>query len=216
MKSRTRRVLLAILILAVLLIAWWRRGRGIHRRPIPCPSWFTSGLENPYVEALAGSALLLDRLKLQPGMRILDVGSGPGRLSIPAAERVGSEGQVLALDIQPAMLNKLKERADAKNLRNIETVLGGIGEGLLEKNAFDRALLVTVLGEISDRKAALDEIYSALKPGGILSITELIPDPHYQSRSKVRSLAESTGFRLQSKYGGWLAFTMNFVKPAQE
>jgi ubiquinone/menaquinone biosynthesis C-methylase UbiE len=162
---------------------------------------------------MAGSALLLDRLNLHQGMRVLDVGSGPGRLSIPAAQRVGPDGKVVALDIQPAMLDKLKKRAEAKNLGNIQPALGGIGEGLLEENAFDRALLVTVLGEITDRKAALEEIYSALKPGGILSVTEIIPDPHYQSRNTVLSLAESAGFRLQRQYGGWLAFTMNFEKP---
>jgi SAM-dependent methyltransferase len=211
MRLKTKLILLSVLTLAVLF--WWRRGRGIHRHPIPCPSWFIWGLENPYTEAVAGSALLLERLELEPGMKVLDVGSGPGRLSIPAAEKVGSEGQVLALDIQPAMLNKLKERAEAKSLGNIQTVLGGIGEGLLEQNTFDRALLVTVLGEISDRKAALSEIYAALKPGGILSVTELIPDPHYQSKSKVLSLAESVGFCLKHQYGGGLAFTMNFEKP---
>ncbi|HWR24979.1 MAG TPA: methyltransferase domain-containing protein, partial [Methanosarcina sp.] len=205
MRLRTKSILLFFLILAILF--WWRRGKGIHRHPIPCPSWFIWGLENPYTQAVAGSALLLERLELKPGMKVLDVGSGPGRLSIPAAERVGPEGWVLALDIQPAMLDKLKKRAETKKLGNIQTVLGGIGEGLLEKNAFDRALLVTVLGEISDRKAALDEIYVTLKPGGILSITEVIPDPHYQSKDTVRSLAESVGFCLKHQYCGGLAFT---------
>lgn len=214
MRLRIKPVLISVLTLAVLLLAsiWWRGGV-IHRSPVPCPSWLSWGLDTPYTKAVAGSALLLDRINLQPGMMVLDVGSGPGRLSIPAAEGVGPEGQVVALDIQPDMLRKLKERAEANRLENIQTVLGGIGQGLLEKDAFDRALLVTVLGEIQDQKAALDEIYAALKPGGILSVTEVIPDPHYQRRGTVLRLAESAGFHLQNQYGGWLAFTINFVKP---
>jgi len=41
-------------------------------------------------------------------------------------------------------------------------------------------VLVTVLGEVPDREAALREIFDALKPGGILSVTEIIFDPHFQ------------------------------------
>ena len=80
----------------------------------------------------------------------------------------------------------------------------------MPRGAFDRAFLVTVLGEIVDRPAALVEIYGALKPGGVLSITEVIPDPHYQSRKRVRELAEASGFHLEETMGPWWAFTMNF------
>lgn len=68
------------------------------------------------------------------------------------------------------------------------------------------------LGEISDRAAALGQCNRALKPGGVLSITEVFGDPHYQSRSVVNRLAEEAGFVLQSIQGGWWIFTANFVK----
>jgi ubiquinone/menaquinone biosynthesis C-methylase UbiE len=70
-----------------------------------------------------------------------------------------------------------------------------------------------VLGEIPDKQAALREIHGALKPGGILSVTELLPDPHYQPQGKVRRLAAGAGFRLQARHGTWFAFTLNFQKP---
>ncbi|MBU1078724.1 MAG: class I SAM-dependent methyltransferase [Spirochaetes bacterium] len=188
------------------IMALWRRYNW------PCPSWLALLLENPYIEAVAGSSLLLDRISLKSGMRLLDIGCGPGRLSIPAAERLKAKGEVLALDVQPAMLRKVKERIKVKGLKNIRTQLGGIGKVKLKQNYFDRAILVTVLGEIPHRKKALAVIYKTMKSGGILSITEVIPDPHYQSRKKVRELAESVGFRLKASYGTWLAFTMNFIK----
>jgi ubiquinone/menaquinone biosynthesis C-methylase UbiE len=147
-------------------------------------------------------------------MQVLDAGCGPGRVTVPAAKRVGPAGEVVALDLQPGMLARLRERADSAQVTNIRQILGGLGRGLVEKDLFDRALLVTVLGEIpeNERSAALQEIYDSLKPGGILSITEVFPDPHYQNRTKVVQLCERKGFRLEAEYGSWLAFTINFVK----
>ena len=202
-------------ILAALLVAiglWWRWA--VRRQALPCPSWLSWLLENPYMNSVASSSLILDRAGLAPGMRVLDVGSGPGRIAIPAARRVGPTGQVVALDIQPAMLQRLEERGAAEGLKNIQTILGEISQGPLEPDTFDRALLVTVLGEIPDREAALRKIHGALKPGGILSVTEVIPDPHYQSQDTVLRLAEAAGYRLEGTSGNWLAFTMNFVKPS--
>ncbi|UCF20544.1 MAG: class I SAM-dependent methyltransferase, partial [Gemmatimonadota bacterium] len=135
---------------------------------------------------------------------------------IPAARLVGPEGRVVALDLQPGMIRRLEERISALGLDRIETILAGAGDGKMPKSSFDRALLVTVLGEIVDRSAALREIYDALKPGGTLSITEVLPDPHYQTRSRVRRLAESAGFRFDELLGPCYAFTMNLIKPTAE
>lgn len=184
-----------------------------RRRSLPCPPWLEWLLENPYVEMVAGGQTLLDRLDLKPGMSVLDVGCGPGRLSIPAAQRVGPAGKVVALDVQEEMLRRLQTRMQWAALDNIQLVHAGIGKNVLARNEFDRAILVTVLGEIPAREEALTEIYGALKPGGLLSITEVIPDPHYQSRRTVRRLAGETGFTEKQSFGNWVAFTLNFVKP---
>ena len=89
-----------------------------------------------------------------------------------------------------------------------------VGRGLLGKNLFDRAFLVTVLGEIpeSERSAALAEIHDSLKPDSVLSITEVFPDPHYQGRSKALKVCEAAGFQREAEYGNWLALTINFDK----
>lgn len=70
------------------------------------------------------------------------------------------------------------------------------------------------LGEIPDRQAVLRECYRALKPAGQLSITEVFPDPHFQSVRTVRRLAEQAGFRLRDIRGPWCFFTATFVKDA--
>jgi SAM-dependent methyltransferase len=203
-------MLFVIGALVVLLI-----GVGLLWRfcSLPCPARFAWILENPYTRVVAGSSTILDRLDLQPGMRVLDAGCGPGRVALPAARRLGSKGSVIGLDIQSAMLKKLRTGAERMGLKNIRAIRAGLGHGVLREDVFDRALLVTVLGEIPDRGAALNEIYRALRPGGILSVTEILPDPHYQRRSTVKRLCGAAGFSLDRAYGNWFAFTLNFVKP---
>jgi ubiquinone/menaquinone biosynthesis C-methylase UbiE len=166
------------------------------------------------MQRVAGGRILIDRIHLKPGMRVLDVGCGPGRLTIPFARCVGKDGEVVALDIQAKMLRELRRRVKENGLANVQPVLGGAGEGHIQEwDAFDRAVLVTVLGEIPDKKKALKEIYNALKPGGLLSITEVLPDPDYQKRSTVLSLAREVGFTPEEKYGNVLVLTLNFSKP---
>lgn len=75
--------------------------------------------------------------------------------------------------------------------------------------------LCTVLGEIPDRRAVLRQCYQALKPDGVLAITEIFGDPHYQSRAVVRHLAGDSGFRLRETAGHWFFFTASFVKNEQ-
>ena len=70
-----------------------------------------------------------------------------------------------------------------------------------------------MLGEIPDQNAALREVFDALKPGGVLSVTETIFDPHYQSRNVVEQLAGAVGFRKHQFFGNKLAFTLNLEKP---
>jgi ubiquinone/menaquinone biosynthesis C-methylase UbiE len=84
---------------------------------------------------------------------------------------------------------------------------------MVPEASFDVVFLCAALGEIPDRTAVLAQCYRALKPGGTLSISEMFGDPHYQSRSVVRRLAEGAGFQLRSIQGGWWLFTADFIKP---
>lgn len=211
MRSFIRFCLTAIGIAVGLNIAWRFATR---RWELPCPSWLIWFLENPITEAFASSRRILDRLDLKPGMRVLDIGAGPGRLSIPAALRVSPEGNVVALDIQGSMLSILEGRALRAGLRNVKTVHGRLEPGVLEEAAFDRALMVLVLGEIPNRDLALRVAYAALKPGGVLSVTEMLPDPHFQTQGMVKKLAEACGFQVGRVWGNTFAYTVHLLKPA--
>ncbi len=188
----------------------WRQ----RRSPIPLPPFLTFLIENPLTEAFLGADVLLERFDLAPGMRVLDAGCGPGRLTIPVARAVGPDGRVVALDSQAATLRKLEKRLDAEGLENVRVVKGELGEGTLDEGGFDRVLLVGVLGEVRDRAVGLRELYAALKPGGVLSVTEIVGDPDYHRPPTVRREVQAVGFKLVERFGGFPAYTLNFEKPA--
>ena len=202
-----------IVAIGVALLAFAVGWAVLRRKSFPCPPAFVWLLENRIMEHVAGSAVIIRRARIAQGMRVLDAGCGPGRITIPLAKHLGPEGEVVALDVQPAMLERLNERIAQHKLGNVKVVLGGLGRGMLGKNEFDRAILITVLGEVPDRSAALREIYAALKPGGILSVTEVLPDPHYQSRGRVRSMARTAGFEVEEAFVGWRSYTLNLIRP---
>ncbi|MAS35497.1 MAG: hypothetical protein CL610_15910 [Anaerolineaceae bacterium] len=204
---------IGLLLLTVVSVnLWWRWAS--RRRSLPCPTWLASSLESAVMDRLMGTKATLDRIGLQPGQRVLEVGPGPGRLLIPAAKRVSPGGEVVGLDIQPGMVKRLKARAAQAGVANLTAVEGDATQPHFPPEHFDVIWMCTVLGEIPDREAALRQCYTALKTGGRLSITEIFPDPHYQSLSTVQRLAAMVGFQLQAVHGPWFFLTANFDKPA--
>jgi len=125
-------------------------------------------------------------------------------------------GEVVGLDIQPGMIERLEQRAKKANVTNLKAVVGDGSQSVLSEASFDMVILAMMLGEVPDRKAVLAQCFRPLKPGSTLSITESMTDPHYQSRSTVQRLAEAAGFRLRSIQGSWWLFTANFVKPGDD
>jgi len=204
-------VLLTIAAIVLAAIAWRFASRG---QSLPCPVWlrWLVEIDNPFTKTNR-AAFIVDTLALSEGMKVLDAGCGPGRLTVPLAKGVGPAGRVVALDIQLGMLARAKARTEAAGCTNVEFVTAALGEGRLPADHFDRVVLVTVLGEIPDRAAAFAELFRALKPGGIIAIVELIFDPHFQSRSTVTSLAISTSLRERAFFGHSLAYIMHFEKP---
>jgi ubiquinone/menaquinone biosynthesis C-methylase UbiE len=206
--------LLIILILLVLTIALlWRWAS--RRYTIPCPVWMSGLLDSPHAGSMsARTRKTIQHLDLRAGMNVLDAGCGPGRLTIPVAQIVGPCGEVTAVDLQEGMLREAQERAYAANLKNIRFLLIGIGERRLERNHFDRAVMVTVLGEIPDRETALRELFEMLRPGGILLVEETIRDPHFQTRSTVTRLAGAAGFLEKEFFGNRFSYTLILEKPS--
>lgn len=202
-------IVLGLIVLGVIVGMIWRRDA------LPCPTWlgWMVEMDNPFTK-VNRAKVIVGLLGLDPGMKVLDAGCGPGRLTLPLAEAVGAQGEVTALDLQDGMLARVREKVQAAGLQNVKFLHAGLGDGKLPEAYFDGALLVTVLGEIPDQIKALREIHHALKPGGILSVTEVIFDPHFQGRESVRRAAQAAGFREKNLFGGRLAYTIHLQRPA--
>lgn len=115
---------------------------------------------------------VLDAIGVSSGMRVADVGCGPGLFTLPAAERVGAGGRVYALDVQPEMVKRVEERAAEAGLGNIQTIVSKEAELPLPDSAVDVALLANVLHESGDRPRFLAEIGRTLRPGGVLGVVD--------------------------------------------
>jgi ubiquinone/menaquinone biosynthesis C-methylase UbiE len=208
-------IVLGLIVVGVLVNLIWRVLS--NRQALPCPSWlgWMVELDNPFTR-VNHARFIVDHLGLEPGMKVLDAGCGPGRVTLPLAEAVGPQGEVVALDVQDEMLARVRAKAEAAGLTNVRYLQAELGEGKLPLGDFDRIVLVSVLGEIPRQAAALQELHAALKPGGLLSITEVIFDPHFQGRQRVRRLAQAAGFREKAFLGKRLAYTMHLEKPDRD
>lgn len=206
------KIILALVVILVLCWVIWRYASTRHN--LPCPTWLAWMVEmdNPFTKTNRAESII-GHLDIEPNMEVLDAGCGPGRITIPLAEKLTS-GRVVAMDMQQGMLDKVKEKADTKNLDNISYLNAKLGDKneILEQNIYDRVLLVTVLGEIPDKESALKAIFHMLKPSGILSVTEIVFDPHFQRQKTLISLANKLGFQQKAIFGNYIAYTMHLQK----
>jgi ubiquinone/menaquinone biosynthesis C-methylase UbiE len=145
------------------------------------------------------------QLNLKPGMMIGDVGAGTGYYSIRMAKFIAPAGIVYANDIQPGMLDKLRERAAAAGVANIVTVLGTEADPKLPPGKLDLVVMVDVYHELSRPQRMLEGIRDSLKPGGRLVLLEYrkedpsvpIRPEHKMSVDEVKAEVTPEGFRFE-------------------
>jgi ubiquinone/menaquinone biosynthesis C-methylase UbiE len=154
---------------------------------------------------------LVARLGLEATSQVLEVGAGSGFYSIEVARRI-SEGQLELLDLQPEMLKKARRKLKAKDVSNVGYAVADAGLLPFKEDSFDALFLVAVLGEIANQQAFLSEARRVIKPEGVLSISEHLPDPDFSSFAKIKSLVEKEGFEFSERYGARWSYTANFRK----
>ena len=131
-----------------------------------------SWLERDKREREERTDLLLDALALQPGMVVADIGAGTGYLSRRMAPLVMPGGKIIALDLQPEMVNILQAGVKRLGLSQIEVKLGAVDDIKLPKNSVDMAIMVDVYHELAYPYEVMSSIMQALKPRGRIVFVE--------------------------------------------
>lgn len=210
-------VLIVILIILAFPIFWLTVAK-IFRKLVhfPAPAFIGWLLDSGYRRKIQPPEQLIERGGIKMGMHVLDLGCGSGAFTPFIARTVGEKGKVYALDIQTDMLKQLENklsRPENRDIKNIKLIEGNAYELPFDNNSLDLVNMVTVLQEIPDRKKALQEVKRVLKPGGILAVTELFPDPDYPWKSTTIKLGEGAGFLVDKVAGNFFNYTVRFRKP---
>jgi SAM-dependent methyltransferase len=131
----------------------------------------TPWLERPRRASEERPDLLVEELRLKPGMTVADIGAGSGYLSRRMAPIVGP-GRVFAVDVQPQMVALLTELSQKPEFKNLVPILGDADDVKLPPASTDLAVLVDVYHELAYPDEVMRSLIRALKPGGRVVLVE--------------------------------------------
>jgi ubiquinone/menaquinone biosynthesis C-methylase UbiE len=178
-------------------------------RPYPLPRQFAGMLDLPLRRQYFDPGEVLGMYGVSSGMTLLDVGCGTGLFTVEMARMLGDNGQVHAVDLQPSMIERTRARATGAGVTHmVQLHHGGVYDLPFADDTIDLAVLISTLGEVPDKPAALSELRRVLKPGARLGISEELMFTTYQMPGSARRWAEDAGFRFLAKTGSPVCYHM--------
>ncbi|MEA2694316.1 MAG: hypothetical protein QOJ16_3703, partial [Acidobacteriota bacterium] len=176
------------------------------RQPAQVMSFESAGwLERPGREEEERPELVLQAMRLRPGQTVAEIGCGSGFFARRLARAVAPGGRVYAEDIQPEMLDLLKERTTREKIGNIVPVLGTDVDPKLPQGSVDWILMADVYHEFQQPRPMLERIRDSLAPGGQVALVEYrqegetasqIKPAHRMSVAQVLAEWQPAGFEL--------------------
>jgi len=203
-------LILALLFIPVTLHTIVRIVRYFYK--FPMPEFLANFIDNPLRRKFQPPSDMPIRHGIEPGMTVLEVGPGNGRYTIETARRVGSTGRVIAIDIEPKMIERVSQRAQAEGTTNLEAKVANVYDLPFEDGMFDAIYMITVISEIPEPERAMQEFHRLLSPSGTLAFSELFTDPDYPLAQTLIRMASKANFRLKKKLGNFFSYTLVFEK----
>lgn len=173
------------------------------KRPTSTP--YTGDLsifESPGREQRLQISRVMDILGITAGKSVADIGAGSGWFAVRAARRVGGDGTVYAVDINPEAIKYIEDRVRKESISNVKTVLSHEDDPLLPANAVDAVLLLKTYHEVAGPVSLLEHLRPSLRQGARLGIIDRAGkgDDHGVDRATVVKEAAEAGFHLQKAY----------------
>ncbi|HZR98803.1 MAG TPA: methyltransferase domain-containing protein [Chloroflexota bacterium] len=157
---------------------------------------------------------LLTYVPIEPGMRVLQIGSPHPAFVGTLARRVGKYGKVYVLESSGERAEGLGRQLRAERVGNVEVLTGDPARLELPDCTFDLALCVQALADQPRRQRTLWELQRVLRPRGHLSVSESLRPWRYLSRGTLKNEASAVGLVCRDEHGTPLAYTANFRKLA--
>jgi ubiquinone/menaquinone biosynthesis C-methylase UbiE len=145
---------------------------------------------------------VMDLLGIVSGKNVADIGAGSGWFTVRAARRVGDEGEVYAVDINPEAIRYVDDRVKKEGLRNVKTVQGHEDDPLLPAGQVDAVLLLKTYHEVAKPVALLRNLRPALRAGAKVGVIDRNGngENHGVQKKMVIKEAEEAGYALTGSY----------------
>lgn len=192
MKSLSSRCLSALLIVSL-----WLAG---------CAEWGYRHMNDPARDSWQKPKQVVERLDIQPGARVADLGAGGGYFTWYLAAAVGPQGKVYAVEIDDTALAIIEKEMKSRGVRNVVPIRAESGDAKLPEPV-DLVFSCDTYHHMQDRVAYFQSLARYLKPDGKVAILDFHAEGffsgllgHGTTKQEVRREMESAGYRLAAEY----------------